>query len=42
MAAILDSANMAAPWVARLGARQHSKEYGMVDIWFKFGAFFLI
>ena len=39
MAAILDFANMVAPWGARLGARQKSKQYNMDDLWAKVGAF---
>jgi hypothetical protein len=39
VAAILYFANMAAPRGARLGVRQKSKEYGMGNIWAKFGAF---
>jgi len=35
MAAILDVANMAAPW----GTRQKSKQYDMGNLWAKFGAF---
>ena len=42
MAAILDFANMAAPSLARLGSWQKSKEYGMGNIWAKFGVFGMI
>ena len=39
MAAILDFANMAATWGARLGALLKSNQYDMGDLWAKFGAF---
>ena len=38
-AAILDFANMAAPGVIRLGARQKSTKYGLGNIYAKYGAF---
>ena len=42
--AILDFANMAAPVVIRLGARQKSKEYGLGNMYMyvKYGAFGII
>jgi len=39
MAAILDLLIMAAPGGAIFGAHQKSKEYGLGNIWAKFGAF---
>jgi len=39
MAAILDFANMAATWGARLGSLLKSNQYDMGDLWAKFGAF---
>jgi len=39
MAAILNFANMAAPWDSRLGGRQKLKQYGMGDLRGKYGAF---
>ena len=39
VAAILDIANMAAPVVIRLGARQKPTKYGLGNIYAKYGAF---
>ena len=37
--AILDFANMAAPGLIRLGTMQQSNEYGLGNIYAKYGAF---
>ena len=42
VAAILDFANVAAPGVIRLGARQRSIQYGLGNIYAKYGAFGII
>ena len=39
MVAILNFANMVAPVVIRLGARQKPKKYGLGNIYVKYGAF---
>ena len=39
VAAILDFANMVAPGVIRLGARQKSTKYGLGNIYAIYGAF---